>query len=63
MDESRDPNKERAGKYRDPITEEVISIEGPDLGTYRIRYEGGRIQPLGTTVSEDDVKGLVRITE
>lgn len=57
----RDPNKERVGKYRDSRTGKGVSIEGPDHGLYRIVYEDGRIQPLGTTVNEDDVAGLVRL--
>jgi len=58
----RDPNAERAGHYRDTATGEIVSIEGPVIGTYQKVYQDGRKpQPLGTTVSELDIRGLERI--
>jgi hypothetical protein len=59
----RDPNIERAGHYKDTATGEVVSIEGPDLGVYRKVYQDGKKQPqpLGTVVSESDIRGLERI--
>lgn len=62
-DELRDLNKERVGNYRDLETGKAISIEGPNLGLYQRVYEDGTIQPLGTVVMLDDVKGLVKIID
>ncbi|HJX50652.1 MAG TPA: hypothetical protein VJ438_04265 [Candidatus Nanoarchaeia archaeon] len=61
IDELGDPNKERAGRYQNTSTGELIDIEGPELGLYRKVHRDGRIEPLGTTVSECDIKGLERI--
>ena len=56
-----DPNMERAGHYRNTSTGEIVSIEGPNTGIYTKVNQDGRIQPLGTTVSDMDIYGLERI--
>jgi len=56
-----DPNMERAGHYRNMSTGEIVSIEGPNAGIYIKVNQDGRIQPLGTTVSDRDIYRLERI--
>lgn len=59
----RDPNKERVGVYLNRETGSRVFIEGPDKGLYRMVYEAGRVQPLGTIVTQEDIKGLERISD